>query len=71
MTWAYLDDAYSILQYIIFNLGMAYNFQRQDWAHLQFPAHLMIDYVRVYQRSGETNIGCSPSDHPTTDYINA
>lgn len=58
-------------QYIIFNLGMAYDFQRQDWANLQFPAKMMIDYVRVYQRQGEESIGCNPSDHPTTDYINA
>jgi hypothetical protein len=36
-----------------------------------FPAEMLVDYVRVYQRDGETNIGCNPSDFPTTDYINA
>lgn len=35
-----------------------------------FPAEMLIDYVRVYQRDGETNIGCNPPDYPTTDYIN-
>jgi len=49
---------------------MAYNFQRQDWKHLQFPAQLLFDYVRVYQRQGQEKIGCDPSDHPTADYIN-
>jgi beta-glucanase (GH16 family) len=60
----------SVMQYIILNLGMAYNFQRQDWKHLQFPAQLMFDYVRVYQRQGQEKIGCDPSDHPTANYIN-
>lgn len=49
---------------------MAYNFQHQDWMHLKFPAQMMIDYVRVYQRQGQEKVGCNPSDHPTTDYIN-
>lgn len=35
-----------------------------------FPAEMLVDYVRVYQRDGETNIGCNPSDYPTMDYIN-
>lgn len=29
-----------------------------------------VDYVRVYQREGETNVGCNPTNYPTTDYIN-
>lgn len=36
-----------------------------------FPAIMQIDYVRVYQRSGATNIGCDPKDYPTADYINS
>ena len=34
-----------------------------------FPAEMRVDYVRVYQRTGETNIGCSPADYPTKEYI--
>ena len=37
---------------------------------MQFPAQMLVDYVRVYQRQGSENVGCNPSDHPTTDYIN-
>jgi hypothetical protein len=37
---------------------------------MTFPAEMLIDYVRVYQRVGNTNIGCNPKDYPTTDYIN-
>lgn len=28
-----------------------------------------IDYIRVYQRTGQINIGCDPPGYPTTDYI--
>ena len=35
-----------------------------------FPAEMRVDYVRVYQRRGETNIGCNPENYPTADYIN-
>ena len=28
-----------------------------------------MDYVRVYQRKGQTNIGCNPARFPTSDYI--
>lgn len=34
-----------------------------------FPAVMQIDYVRVYQRKGQTNIGCDPPDYPTAKYI--
>ena len=40
-----------------------------------FPAHFLIDYVRVYQRqNGDTGgkghvVGCSPPLHPTKTYI--
>ena len=30
---------------------------------------MFVDYVRVYQKPGETNVGCSPDDYPTADYI--
>ena len=35
---------------------------------------MYIDYIRVYQRSdvdAKDGVGCSPSHHPTEDYINA
>jgi Beta-glucan synthesis-associated protein SKN1/KRE6/Sbg1 len=37
---------------------------------MEFPAVMLVDYVRVYQRSGQTNVGCDPSDYPTAAYIN-
>ena len=46
-------------------------FQAQDFAHLEFPAKMYIDYIRVYQRSGLQNaIGCDPPNRPTAAYIN-
>ena len=30
---------------------------------------MRFDYVRVYQQTGQTNIGCDPPDFPTEDYI--
>lgn len=57
--------------YIIINLGMSKNFGTVDFAHLTFPNHLRVDYVRVYQPMHSVNIGCSPPDYPTEKYINA
>ncbi|ORY27881.1 beta-glucan synthesis-associated protein-domain-containing protein [Naematelia encephala] len=53
---------------MIINLGMSSNFATVDFAHLQWPAHMLVDYIRVYQRS-EGRLGCDPADHPTADYI--
>lgn len=36
---------------------------------MQFPGEMLIDYVRVYQRKGEINVGCDPKDYPTKKYI--
>lgn len=50
---------------------MAQSFEAQDWDHLVFPSKMYIDYVRVYQRSDvKEGVGCNPSHHPTTNYIN-
>jgi hypothetical protein len=49
---------------------MSPNFGRIDFAHLQFPAKMRIDYIRVYQRADHINIGCDPPDFPTAAYIN-
>lgn len=56
--------------YLIINLGMSKNFGPIDFAHMPFPNHLRVDYVRVYQKSGAVNIGCDPKNFPTADYIN-
>ncbi|KAJ7218060.1 beta-glucan synthesis-associated [Mycena pura] len=56
--------------YIIANLGMSTNFGKVDLAHLPFPCHLAIDYIRVYQPKSAVNIGCEPPGFPTQDYIN-
>ena len=56
--------------YIIANLGMSTNFGTVDLQHLAFPTNLRIDYIRVYQPSGQKNIGCDPPDFPTAAYIN-
>lgn len=51
--------------------GTLASFQQQDYMHMQFPAQMYIDYVRVYQREDSPNMGCDPSSHPTADYITA
>ncbi|KZT57876.1 glycoside hydrolase family 16 protein [Calocera cornea HHB12733] len=55
--------------YIIANLGISPSFGAIDFANLVFPAYMLIDYVRVYQKTGSKNIGCDPVDHPTARYI--
>ena len=49
---------------------MSKNFGSIDFAHLTFPNHLRIDYIRVYQDMNHINIGCDPKDFPTSAYIN-
>lgn len=56
--------------YIILNFGMSNNFQTVDLTRLNFPAQMLIDYVRVYQRTDMVNVGCNPPRKPTSDYIN-
>jgi beta-glucan synthesis-associated protein KRE6 len=55
---------------MIINLGMSNNFGNVDLGHLPFPVHMYVDYIRVYQRKDEVNIGCSPKGFPTAAYIN-
>ncbi|KAF9029774.1 glycoside hydrolase family 16 protein [Panaeolus papilionaceus] len=55
--------------YIIANLGMSKNFGTVDFEHLTFPNRMHIDYIRVYQDIRRVNIGCSPKEFPTADYI--
>ncbi|KAH9476339.1 Beta-glucan synthesis-associated protein KRE6 [Psilocybe cubensis] len=55
---------------IVLNLGISNNWQKIDTNSMLFPGEMKIDYVRVYQRKGQTNTGCDPKDYPTADYIN-
>lgn len=55
---------------IVLNLGISPNWQTIDTSTMIFPGEMLVDYVRVYQRKGQTNVGCSPKDFPTEDYIN-
>jgi len=56
--------------YIILNLAISEAFETVDAAHLPFPSRMLVDYVRVYQRKGQENVGCSPKNFPTEKYIN-
>ena len=49
---------------------MSTNFQTVELDQLPFPSTMLIDYIRVYQKKGQKNIGCDPTDFPTQDYIN-
>ncbi|KAF8987327.1 beta-glucan synthesis-associated [Cyathus striatus] len=55
---------------VVLNLGISQNWQTIDLTTMIFPAELKFDYVRVYQRKGQSNVGCNPKDYPTMDYIN-
>lgn len=58
--------------YIIMNLGISPSFAHGvDFTQLQFPATMLVDYVRVYQPSNAHNVGCDPPERPTMAYINA
>lgn len=56
---------------MVLNLAISESFQTVNLETLDFPAQLLVDYVRVYQRKGKTNIGCDGKDNsmPTTGYI--
>lgn len=53
----------------IINFGASNNFQTVNLNQLTYPAHFLIDYVRVYQRPDVGKMGCDPADRPTADYI--
>ena len=36
---------------------------------MEFPAEMLVEYVRVYKPKGQTNIGCDPPNFPTANYI--
>ncbi|KAL8287313.1 hypothetical protein RQP46_003765 [Phenoliferia psychrophenolica] len=55
---------------VVFNLAISSKSgQTIQWDKITFPATLRIDYIRVYQEDGKTNVGCDPPDYPTSDYV--
>ncbi|KAI3431296.1 hypothetical protein D9Q98_004355 [Chlorella vulgaris] len=54
---------------IIFNLAMSESFGYVDLEKLAFPSQYKVDYVRVYQNASAVNLGCSPPDFPTAQYL--
>ena len=48
---------------------MSTNFGFVDLDHLQFPATMKVDWIRVYQDPDAINVGCDPEDFPTKAYI--
>ncbi|KAJ1921166.1 hypothetical protein H4219_000764 [Mycoemilia scoparia] len=55
--------------YIIMNFGMSDSFGGVDFNNLKFPAHMYIDYVRLYQHPDKIRLSCDPPDRPTSKYI--
>lgn len=55
---------------IVMNLAISTKFQEPLYQLLTFPVTFRIDYVRVWQKEGQENVGCDPKDFPTSDYIN-
>ncbi|GAA5859034.1 hypothetical protein JCM8547_003976 [Rhodosporidiobolus lusitaniae] len=55
--------------YVILNLGISDSFQVIDYHNLEFPAHMLVDYVRIWQEEGKESMTCDPPSHPTTKYI--
>lgn len=54
---------------LVLNLGISPGWQAIDLSTLSFPTEMLIDYVRIYQRKGHENVGCSPDNYPTEEYI--
>lgn len=55
--------------YMIWNLGMSKDVGPLNVANLTFPAYMYVDYIRVYQRPKDINVGCSPPGYPTAQWI--
>ncbi|KAF9443205.1 glycoside hydrolase family 16 protein [Macrolepiota fuliginosa MF-IS2] len=54
---------------IVLNLGISPNWQTINTDSMMFPSEFLIDYVRVYQRKDQINVGCDPPEFPTAKYI--
>jgi len=54
---------------MVLNLGISGSWSEILIGDLKFPTVMHIDYVRIYQKPGQTSITCDPPGYPTTDYI--
>jgi beta-glucanase (GH16 family) len=56
---------------MVLNLGMSPTFAPIDHAQIaaHLPAHMRIDYVRVYQDPAKIMVSCDPPGYETTEYI--
>lgn len=54
---------------LIINLGISNSWTLINWEELVFPTVLRVDYVRYYQKKGETMVTCDPPGFETTKYI--
>ena len=54
---------------MILNLGISNGWTWIDWDKLEFPATMHVDYVRWYQKPGQTSVTCDPPGYETTEYI--
>ena len=45
------------------------NWQTIKLSTMEFPAEMLVEYVRMYQHKGQTNIGCDPPGFPVANYI--
>lgn len=57
--------------FMVMNLGISDGFQPVTWSgknRVRFPAHLAVNYMRLYQKEGQ-KVTCDPPDYPTSDYI--
>ncbi|TVY32237.1 Beta-glucan synthesis-associated protein [Lachnellula occidentalis] len=54
---------------MVLNLGISNSWSQILLADLKFPTVMHVDYVRIYQKAGQTSITCDPPGYPTTDYI--
>lgn len=54
---------------IIMNLGVSNSWAYIDWASINFPSHMRVDSIRIYQPPDEINMTCDPEDYPTYNYI--
>ena len=56
--------------YILLNIAIM-NYPGTEWApwspELTYPSSMFVDWVRVYQK--DRNVGCSPPEYPTAEYI--
>jgi hypothetical protein len=48
---------------------MSPQFGAPDFENLVIPAIMKVDYIRIYQRPDQINVGCDPPGYPTTEYI--